>query len=164
MPGDWMSVSMTLTRFPARATSTATLAVVFDFPVPPRNECVEMIFGKWYSPRRYGNSPNAPSVVGSGFRVLRPAPRWPGQFAACGIRCGSLCLQQLCSWFFPCRPEALRLLLQLLEQRSACDLVHLLLLAMFVHFQQRQCVRVDVVDGCVVAGSGQAGFKPKHGA
>ena len=30
MPGDWMSVSMTPTRLPARATSTARLAVVFD--------------------------------------------------------------------------------------------------------------------------------------
>ena len=38
MPGDWMSVSMTPTRWPARATSTARLAVVFDLPVPPRNE------------------------------------------------------------------------------------------------------------------------------
>ena len=41
-----MSVSMMPTRNPARATSTARLAVVFDFPVPPRKECVEMIFDK----------------------------------------------------------------------------------------------------------------------
>jgi hypothetical protein len=41
-----MSVSMTPTRWPLRATSTAKLAVVLDLPVPPRNEWVEMIFGK----------------------------------------------------------------------------------------------------------------------
>lgn len=41
-----MSVSMMPTRNPARATRTARLAVVFDFPVPPRKECVEMIFDK----------------------------------------------------------------------------------------------------------------------
>ena len=41
---------MTPTRFPARATSTARLAVVFDLPVPPRNECVEMILAKRRSP------------------------------------------------------------------------------------------------------------------
>ena len=46
MPGDWMSVSMTPTRLPARATRTERLAVVFDFPVPPRKEWVEMILGK----------------------------------------------------------------------------------------------------------------------
>ena len=50
MPGDWMSVSMTPTRLPARATSTARLAVVFDLPVPPRKEWVEMIFAKRKSP------------------------------------------------------------------------------------------------------------------
>ena len=38
--------SMMPTRYPARATSTARFAVVLDFPVPPRNECVEMIFDK----------------------------------------------------------------------------------------------------------------------
>ena len=38
MPGDWMSVSMTPTRSPRAAASTATFAVVFDLPVPPRKE------------------------------------------------------------------------------------------------------------------------------
>ena len=38
MPGDWMSVSTTPTRRPRIAASTATFAVVFDLPVPPRNE------------------------------------------------------------------------------------------------------------------------------
>ena len=47
-----MSVSMTPTRFPARATSTARLAVVFDLPVPPRNEWVEIILAKPYAPFR----------------------------------------------------------------------------------------------------------------
>src|SRR6516165_5464277 len=40
-----MSVSIMPTRQPARATSTARFAVVLDFPVPPRNECVEIILG-----------------------------------------------------------------------------------------------------------------------
>jgi hypothetical protein len=38
IPGDWMSVSITPTRSPRRAAITATFAVVFDLPVPPRNE------------------------------------------------------------------------------------------------------------------------------
>ena len=37
-PGDWTSVSTTPTRLPSLASSAAMLAVVFDFPVPPRNE------------------------------------------------------------------------------------------------------------------------------
>src|SRR3954447_3108000 len=32
------------TRLPCCASRTATLAVIFDLPVPPRNEWVEMIF------------------------------------------------------------------------------------------------------------------------
>src|SRR5574341_2097302 len=43
MPGDWMSVSTTPTRCPAIATCEATLAVVFDLPVPPRKEWIETI-------------------------------------------------------------------------------------------------------------------------
>lgn len=39
-----MSVSMTPTRKPRLAVRTARFAVVFDFPVPPRNEWVEIIF------------------------------------------------------------------------------------------------------------------------
>src|SRR6058998_2136698 len=33
------------TRFPWPAARNARLAVRFDFPVPPRNECTEMTFG-----------------------------------------------------------------------------------------------------------------------
>jgi hypothetical protein len=36
MPGDWISVSTTPTRLPRIASKVARLAVVFDFPVPPR--------------------------------------------------------------------------------------------------------------------------------
>ena len=43
MPGDWISVSTTPTRRPSLARSAARLAVVFDFPVPPRYEWIEMI-------------------------------------------------------------------------------------------------------------------------
>jgi hypothetical protein len=43
MPGDWMSVSTTPTRRPSPASSAARLAVVFDFPVPPRYEWIETI-------------------------------------------------------------------------------------------------------------------------
>ena len=46
MPGDWMSVSITPTRSPEQANSAARLAVVLDFPVPPRNEWTEMILDK----------------------------------------------------------------------------------------------------------------------
>src|SRR5690348_17039735 len=42
MPGDWMSVSTTPTRWPSAASRVATLAAVFDLPVPPRNEWTEM--------------------------------------------------------------------------------------------------------------------------
>src|SRR5438477_5170506 len=38
-----MSVSTTPTRWPSAASSVATLAAVFDLPVPPRNEWTEMI-------------------------------------------------------------------------------------------------------------------------
>jgi hypothetical protein len=38
-----MSVSITPTRKPAFAVNTAILAVVFDLPVPPLKECVDMI-------------------------------------------------------------------------------------------------------------------------
>src|SRR5437763_8484690 len=44
MPGDWMSVSITPTRAPWRATATARLAVTLDLPVPPRNEWTDTIF------------------------------------------------------------------------------------------------------------------------
>jgi hypothetical protein len=44
MPGDWMSVSTTPIRWPAAASSVATLAAMFDLPVPPRKEWIEMIF------------------------------------------------------------------------------------------------------------------------
>src|SRR5436190_10695508 len=43
IPGDWMSVSTTPTRWPSAASSAATLAAAFDLPVPPRNEWTEMI-------------------------------------------------------------------------------------------------------------------------
>src|ERR687898_315758 len=43
MPGDWTSVSTTPMRGPSAASSVATLAVVFDLPVPPRNEWMAMI-------------------------------------------------------------------------------------------------------------------------
>src|SRR6187397_396680 len=43
MPGDWMSVSTTATRFPEDARQTARLAVRFDLPVPPRYEWMETI-------------------------------------------------------------------------------------------------------------------------
>src|SRR2546425_12764571 len=42
-PGDWMSVSTTPTCRPWPASRAATLAVVLDLPVPPRNECTAMI-------------------------------------------------------------------------------------------------------------------------
>src|SRR6266487_3796893 len=42
MPGDWMSVSTTPTRWPSAASRVATLAAAFDLPVPPRNEWTEM--------------------------------------------------------------------------------------------------------------------------
>jgi hypothetical protein len=41
IPGDWMSRSTTPTRRPSAARSVATFAVVFDLPVPPRNEWME---------------------------------------------------------------------------------------------------------------------------
>src|SRR5436190_19327453 len=41
-PGDWMSRSTTATVRPCCASSVATLAVVFDLPVPPRNEWTEI--------------------------------------------------------------------------------------------------------------------------
>jgi hypothetical protein len=43
MPGDWISVSTTPIRRPSAASSVATLAVVFDLPVPPWNEWMAMI-------------------------------------------------------------------------------------------------------------------------
>src|SRR5215470_4596535 len=43
IPGDWMSVSTTPTRWPSAASNVATLAAAFDLPVPPRNEWTEMI-------------------------------------------------------------------------------------------------------------------------
>src|SRR3954466_15047177 len=46
MPGDWMSASMTPTRRPLAARHAARFAVVFDLPVPPRNECTETIDAK----------------------------------------------------------------------------------------------------------------------
>ena len=45
IPGDWMSVTTTATRLPARASWYARLAVRLDFPVPPRYECMETIIG-----------------------------------------------------------------------------------------------------------------------
>src|SRR5919197_5561931 len=42
IPGDWISVSTTPTRWPSAASSAATLATVFDLPVPPRNEWTEI--------------------------------------------------------------------------------------------------------------------------
>src|SRR4249919_110221 len=41
IPGDWMSRSTIPTRRPSAARTVATFAVVFDLPVPPRNECTE---------------------------------------------------------------------------------------------------------------------------
>src|SRR5262245_25334975 len=41
IPGDWRSRSTTPTRRPSEASSVATLAVVFDLPVPPRKEWTE---------------------------------------------------------------------------------------------------------------------------
>ena len=38
IPGDWISVSTTPTRWPCDARTAATFAVVLDFPVPPRKE------------------------------------------------------------------------------------------------------------------------------
>src|SRR5919109_2955438 len=43
IPGDWMSVSTMPIRLPMRASETARLAVVFDLPVPPRKEWIEMM-------------------------------------------------------------------------------------------------------------------------
>src|SRR3954469_7165104 len=44
MPGDWMSVSITPTWRPRPAYTTARFAVVFDLPVPPRNEWTLRMF------------------------------------------------------------------------------------------------------------------------
>jgi hypothetical protein len=38
-----MSVSITPTRIPRLASSAERFAVVFDLPVPPRKECIEII-------------------------------------------------------------------------------------------------------------------------
>src|SRR6266849_2319689 len=43
IPGDWISVSIMPMRRPSAASKTAMLAVMFDLPVPPRNEWSEMI-------------------------------------------------------------------------------------------------------------------------
>src|SRR6476646_9820319 len=50
IPGDWMSRSTTPTCRPSAARMVATFAVVFDLPVPPRNECTETT---WAMPRPY---------------------------------------------------------------------------------------------------------------
>jgi hypothetical protein len=46
IPGDWMSVSTTPTRFPWHASSAARLAVKLDLPVPPRNEWTATIVAR----------------------------------------------------------------------------------------------------------------------
>ena len=43
-----MSVSMIPTRWPRLAVVTATLAVMLDFPVPPRNEWIGTILDMFY--------------------------------------------------------------------------------------------------------------------
>src|SRR5882724_8123777 len=64
-----MSVSTIPTRCPCRAMSTARFAVVFDFPVPPRNECTATIFDKrLLSPCQLYTVSSTPSVS----RRLRP--------------------------------------------------------------------------------------------
>ena len=50
MPGDCISVSTTPMRFPMRAKRAARFAVAFDFPVPPRKECTDMILAMHVSP------------------------------------------------------------------------------------------------------------------
>src|ERR687891_2590441 len=52
MPGDWMSVSITPTRFPRAERTAAIFAVVFDLPVPPRKEWIETIAAISQSYRR----------------------------------------------------------------------------------------------------------------
>ncbi len=58
MPGDWMSVSITPTRRPSAASKAATLAVVLDLPVPPRNEWIEMILAIVLSPMIHSLTPS----------------------------------------------------------------------------------------------------------
>ena len=75
-----MSVSTTATLLPARASWAATLAVVLDLPVPPRNEWIETTV-----------------VIGRGLAVSRPVGKphtdglWAG-WGACGVpvRCGKV--------------------------------------------------------------------------
>ena len=50
MPGDWMSASITPTRLPDWASKAATLAVVFDLPVPPRKLWMETMVDKPFLP------------------------------------------------------------------------------------------------------------------
>src|SRR5712692_4088254 len=50
MPGDWMSVSITPTRRPPAASNVERLAVMLDFPVPPRKEWIDTIVGMTSSP------------------------------------------------------------------------------------------------------------------
>jgi hypothetical protein len=45
MPEDWISVSITRTRCPCKARTAARFAVVFDLPVPPRKEWMDMTLG-----------------------------------------------------------------------------------------------------------------------
>jgi len=77
MPGDWISVSTTPTRRPSPARSAARLAVVFDFPVPPRYEWIEMIcFRVVFSSvgggsRESRRQPYMAQADGSSFRILR---------------------------------------------------------------------------------------------
>lgn len=50
MPGDWISASMTPTLRPMAANKVAILAIVLDFPVPPRKEWIEMMIGAKFLP------------------------------------------------------------------------------------------------------------------
>src|SRR3954447_8395843 len=50
IPGDWMSRSTTAMFLPSAARSVATFALVFDLPVPPRNEWTET---SWAMARPY---------------------------------------------------------------------------------------------------------------
>src|SRR5436853_5582440 len=73
-PGDWMSRSTTATVLPSRASSVATFAVVFDLPVPPRNEWTEITVAiratlLGVEPQRTGLLLQVAEVVGLGDRI-----------------------------------------------------------------------------------------------
>src|SRR5262245_58971555 len=139
-----MSVSMTPTRLPARATSTARLAVVFDLPVPPRKECVEMILAKRLSPGGSHESCRGRQQIAHSFalRLLN--------HCSYSLPPGSLCSRRVGNVFLG-RLKSPRLFLQFLEQRVAHDLIDFLLFPQLINLQHLEHVRTDVVERLATA-------------